>query len=232
MAHLARRPAHAVLLLVLMLTASTAPGDTFYIAPDGSDDAPGTIDAPFATFDHAVALLEPGDTLVVRGGLYLLDGPILLESAGTADAPITIGARVGETPVLDHSANPRHANPPQPRDDDTIAGTRDALGIFIGPNAAWWHLRGLVIREAPYYGIRIYGSDNIIEACVIHDCKAAGLEITGKEGRSPSRNHCPSALREPNSSRLTPWPRTQTARALSSRVSGRKSPWATLSWRT
>ena len=41
-----------------------------YVAPGGSDVNEGTINAPWATFAHAVAELTPGDALYVRGGTY------------------------------------------------------------------------------------------------------------------------------------------------------------------
>ncbi|MBD3336092.1 MAG: T9SS type A sorting domain-containing protein, partial [Candidatus Eisenbacteria bacterium] len=143
---------------------------------------------PFATFEHAIDLAQPGDTLFVRGGTYMLNEPITLDKAGTNGDPIRLWAYAGEEPILDFSSNPRHANPPQPREDDTIAGTSDALGIFVAPGSDWWHLRGLTIRRAPYYGVRVYGSHNIFEMLVLFDHKAAGLELTGKEGWSPSDN--------------------------------------------
>ena len=162
--------------------------ETYYLAPDGSDDNPGTIDSPFATFDHAIAVAKPGDTIYVRGGIYMLDDSIEINKAGAPGSPIRPWALDGETPILDCTDNPRHANPPQPREDDSIAGTADALGFFIAPGGDWWHLKGLIIGNVPYYGVRVYGSNNIFERLFIHDCKAAGLELTGKEGWTPSNN--------------------------------------------
>ena len=161
---------------------------TYFIATDGSDAAAGTITAPFATFDHAIALAQPGDTIYVRGGVYDLDHVVTIDTAGTAADPIRLWAYDGEQPILDFASNPRHADPPQPRDDDSIAATSEAVGVFVGGNAQHWHLRGLEIRNAPYYGVRIYGSDNVFDQLVLHDHKASGLEITGKDGWSPSDN--------------------------------------------
>ncbi|MBD3336630.1 MAG: hypothetical protein GF355_14050, partial [Candidatus Eisenbacteria bacterium] len=183
-----RRGFAAVLAGLFFIGAGGAGAETYFIATDGDDGGSGTIDDPFATFEHAIDLAQPGDTLFVRGGTYMLNEPITLDKAGTDADPIRLWAYADEEPILDFSSNPRHANPPQPREDDTIAGTSDALGIFVAPGSDWWHLRGLTIRRAPYYGVRVYGSHNIFEMLVLYDHKAAGLELTGKEGWSPSDN--------------------------------------------
>ena len=164
------------------------PANTWFVAVDGDDSNSGTIEDPFGTFNHAIGLVEAGDTIFARGGLYLLDNTIWINKAGTACIPICLRAYQDEMPVLDFANNPRHANPPQPRDNDSISATADAVGIFIGPDGEWWHLKGLTIQDAPYYGIRIYGSNNIIEKMTLRDNQASGLEITGKEGYVPSNN--------------------------------------------
>ena len=156
--------------------------DALYVAVDGDDSAPGTFDQPFATIEHAIEVVESDGTIYVRGGTYSLDHSILLAK----DGPLRLFAYEDEIPILDFATNPRHANPPQPRDDDSIAATGDAVGILV--EASGWHLRGLTIRNAAYYGVRVYGSDNTFEQLVLHDNKASGLEITGKDDFAPSDN--------------------------------------------
>ena len=183
-------------MLILMLPWHL-PAETYFIALDGNDSNPGTIDLPFATFDHAIDLVQPGDTIFIRGGLYLLDTPVMIDKAGTEGEPICLWAWEDELPVLDFQNNPRHANPPQPRDDDSIEATADALGIFVAPGSDWWHIKGLRVQDAPYYGVRVYGSHNIFEELILVDNQASGLEITGKEGHVPGYNlvlNCDSFL--------------------------------------
>lgn len=45
----------------------------YYVAPDGDDDAAGTIAAPWATFTKAFQTAQPGDTVYFRGGTYNSD---------------------------------------------------------------------------------------------------------------------------------------------------------------
>lgn len=173
---------------LLVVLATRAGAGTFFIAPGGDDENPGTIESPFGSFEHAIDLLAAGDTLYVRGGTYMLHGNIELAPSGISGSPICMWAYADESPILDFSSNPRHANPPQPREDDSVAATSDALGVYVPAGSAWWHLKGLTLRRAPYYGIRVYGSNNTFERLVLYDHKAAGLELTGKEEATPNHN--------------------------------------------
>jgi hypothetical protein len=76
-----------------------AQGATFYVSPQGSDSAAGTITAPFRTVNFAVTRLSPGDTLNLRGGTYFQR--VTVSISGTAGAPIVIQGFPGETGVLD-----------------------------------------------------------------------------------------------------------------------------------
>lgn len=77
--------------------------DVYTVSPEGSDDAPGTDDEPFATIQHGIEVLEPGDTLLVRGGTYReqVELPYAEMTRGTPDAPITVEAAPGERPVIE-----------------------------------------------------------------------------------------------------------------------------------
>lgn len=100
-----RAAAAAVVLLAALLTPALAPGtaaaaSTRYLAPDGSDAAAGTEDAPWGTFDHALRQLGPGDTLYVRGGEYRELVTLTPYAAGQPDARVTVAAYPGEQPLL------------------------------------------------------------------------------------------------------------------------------------
>ena len=80
------------------------PGRTraFHVAPDGSDENPGTRRKPFATLhaarDAARALgAEEPRRIVVGGGEYLLDEPLVLDAR---DAGLTVEAARGARAVL------------------------------------------------------------------------------------------------------------------------------------
>jgi len=81
---------------------------TLHVAPDGSDDNPGTPAKPFATLERArdairglkkAGKLPRGQVVVVvRGGTYELSRPLELteDDSGTADSPIVYRAEKGK----------------------------------------------------------------------------------------------------------------------------------------
>ncbi len=112
---------------------------TFYVAPDGSDSNTGSKDAPWKTLQHAFTQLDPGETLLVREGVYRAD--LTYERVGTADAPITIANYPGETPVLE----------PLTREPLRVRGA-----------AAWTVFEGLTFQHAApgsnYQNVYVLGS--------------------------------------------------------------------------
>ena len=63
-----------------------------------SDRNPGTASKPFKTISAAVVKVRAGDTIIVHGGNYR--EAVIILASGTAQAPITIEAAPGETPVI------------------------------------------------------------------------------------------------------------------------------------
>ena len=60
-----------ILLLIGGTYVNTAAATTYYMAPGNSSDSnPGTSAAPWKTFTHALPLLTPGDTLILKNGKY------------------------------------------------------------------------------------------------------------------------------------------------------------------
>ena len=80
------------------LPFSVTSGRVYYLAPNGSDNNPGTLASPWATLENATAQLQPGDLLYLRGGSYSFASAVT--SNGTAAAPITIQGYPGEQPLL------------------------------------------------------------------------------------------------------------------------------------
>src|SRR5690606_12633714 len=70
----------------------------YYIAPDGSDDNPGTLAAPFKTFAHADAVVKPGELVYVREGTY--NEAVVLATSGTSTAHVRWEGYPGERAVV------------------------------------------------------------------------------------------------------------------------------------
>jgi hypothetical protein len=79
------------------------PATIYYVSIYGSDSAKGTRESPWRTPGHASRKLKPGDTLIIKGGRYILseyDKDILSPSSGKDRAWITIKGESGYRPIL------------------------------------------------------------------------------------------------------------------------------------
>ncbi|MEQ4304232.1 ricin-type beta-trefoil lectin domain protein [Plantactinospora sp. B6F1] len=110
-------PAVAVLVAAMLpaalapqLPASAAAQETYYVAPDGNDANPGTIQAPFRTVQRARDVVRTvnasmsGDIQVyLRGGRYPVSSTIEFGpgDSGTNGHRVIYAAYPGETPILD-----------------------------------------------------------------------------------------------------------------------------------
>lgn len=83
---------HSMILTILLATFSASPVHSLEIGP--SDD-----------LESAVAELNPGEELILRGGTYLFDENITLRANGTESEPIIIRAKDGQEPLLTQATN-------------------------------------------------------------------------------------------------------------------------------
>lgn len=104
---------------------------------------------PGDDIEAAMNALQPGDELVLRGGLYELSGRFGVSLLGTQAQPIVVRAKDGETPHLHRALA-----------DQNIVDIDDAQ---------WATIRGLEFSGGSA-GIRISGATHLtIEGCEIHD---------------------------------------------------------------
>jgi hypothetical protein len=128
--------------------------EAFYVAPNGSDANPGTMQQPFRTVQHAAAEAKPGDTINIEGGAYC-QRLTITASGNASEGSITFRSKPGETAILDGSC--------------LTPEIGDSAMITIH-NASYIKVEGLEVRNyktadrsrAPF-GIRIYGHGSHIE---------------------------------------------------------------------
>ncbi len=96
---LGRRGIRLVWLLALLGGILPATAATYYVANSGSDDNAGTDPSlPFRTLTRANSILAPGDTCLIRGGLYR--EALRPQVSGTSNAPITFAAFPNEAVTI------------------------------------------------------------------------------------------------------------------------------------
>jgi hypothetical protein len=74
-------------------------GVEYYVAPDGDDANPGTLDSPWATIQHAADTMEPGNVTYIRDGVY--HESVVTATGGTSTGDIVFAAYTNEQPILD-----------------------------------------------------------------------------------------------------------------------------------
>jgi hypothetical protein len=134
-----------------------------YVATNGSDTNPGTIDQPFKTITKAISVAVPGDTIYVRGGSYPLTATISIsasKSGADTSKRYFLLAYPNERPLLDFS---------------NIASGRKGISL----NANYWYIRGLEVKGAGDNGLEINGgSHNIIEFCSFFENRDSGVQLS------------------------------------------------------
>lgn len=172
---------HYKMLALLIIVVSAlllahpvgAQGQIYYVATNGNDANPGTLAQPFATWQKAINLAQPGDTIYLRGGVYAVSGNrdwgvSIVGRNGTAANPINLWAYQNEVPILDAAG---------------LTSTGELRGLYI--SASWWHLKGLEIRNVPMHNgtAFVYGllcencNNNKFERLNIHHNQGTGLAI-------------------------------------------------------
>lgn len=123
---------------------------TYYVSPNGDDSNPGTINEPWHTIQHAADMAAPGDTVLIRNGVY--NEQIIISHGGNATIGyITFSAYPGEAPII------------------------DGKGVNTGNNgfviqASYIKITGLEIRNWPDNGICSWNAGYLeISDCRIHD---------------------------------------------------------------
>ncbi len=100
-------------------------GGDYFVATDGNDNGPGTIDQPWATWQKAFNEARPGDTVYFRGGVYYSTGRKEINpekhggpvgASGTRENPISYmgyppDVMNGNMPILDCSNHCGNAEP-------------------------------------------------------------------------------------------------------------------------
>ena len=84
---------------LVLLTASAANAEDYYVAPNGDDASTGSATSPWATIQHAADTLQPGDTVFVATGTYAEQ--VTPKNSGTASQPITFTVAPGAEVIID-----------------------------------------------------------------------------------------------------------------------------------
>jgi parallel beta-helix repeat protein len=169
---------HSPLVAILALLSASAclRAAEFYVAPNGDDSYPGTIEKPFKSLARGQEAASPGDTVWIRGGTYEFSGTeiavgVLLNKSGEEGKRINYFAYKDEVPAFDFF---------------NLKTPVRIKGFSV--TGSWLHLRGIEIRGIRQiltntnesWAIRIEGGSNcIFERLNLHDNQGPGFFIAG-----------------------------------------------------
>jgi len=142
---------------------------TYFVSPSGDDLSEGTIGTPLLTINKAVDLVQPGDSILVRGGTYMLQTTIRIKEKQNAreDARIYLWAYNNERVIIDGSTIP-HTDK---------SSFKMARCIYVNHEANYWHFKGLELCNAKDNGMKLEGSYHIVENCKFYSNNDTGLQI-------------------------------------------------------
>jgi hypothetical protein len=154
-----------------LLVALPANAENFYVAPTGNDSAAGTEGAPFRTVERGQQEASAGDTVFIRGGTYSFSGTsatvgVAFSKSGAQNNRINYFAYPGEIPIFDLF---------------NLTPQQRVTGFDV--TASWIHIKGLEVRGVQQevvgdsWGVRVRGSNNILEQLNVHHGEAPGIFI-------------------------------------------------------
>lgn len=135
------------------------PPATLYVSPNGSDSNSGrSVDAPLRTVQRAANIVQPGDVVYLRGGVYPIQ--VGFNTSGTSSQPIVWTSYPGEWAVFDGSDQPQMES--QHR-------------IWV-TNVSWNAFLNFEVRNSPREGIWINNAhDNVFQNIVTHGNHYSGI---------------------------------------------------------
>jgi hypothetical protein len=117
---------------------------SYYVSPDGDDNAPGNESQPWGSVQYAVESAQPGDTVCFRGGIYPPEEAIHISQSGTAEDLIVFIAYPGERAILDGG------------------GTVTEMFIFE-QHASYLRLSGFTLQNFTIWGIELSGENRFVQ---------------------------------------------------------------------
>lgn len=154
--------------MLLMTGIMNMNAGAIHVTTTGNDDNSGEASAPLLTLHKAVELCQPGDTIWVHGGRYVISERIKIpEKATSPEKRCYMWAVPGEEVIIDGSGM-HHTK---------MEEFKMGRCIYVNHLANYWYFKGLTICNAEDNGMKIEGSYNIVEQCVFYDNNDTGLQI-------------------------------------------------------
>ena len=151
--------------VALLLLSTPAFANTLYVSPSGNDASSGTLTAPLATPQRALALAAPGDSILLRGGAYTITRSLQIILPG-----LTVSSYPGESARI-------------------VGNTTDVVDLtsVIVIYAARVTLDRLELEGGSYYGVKVDDHFGPVQGVTlrglyVHHTGRDGLKIQQADG--------------------------------------------------
>ena len=135
-------------------------GQTIIVTSDGKTTGDGTEESPL-DINTAVSYAQPGQTILMKNGVYDKWVTINRSVCGTADKPINLVAESIST-------------------DGTDGVVLSGAGLTVIGN--YWHVYGLYVKDSSGVGIQVSGNYNTIDMCTVNHAANSGIQISRNGG--------------------------------------------------
>ena len=135
-------------------------GQTIIVTPDGKTTGDGTEESPL-DINTAVSYAQPGQTILMKNGVYDKWITINRSVCGTADKPINLVAESIST-------------------DGTDGVVLSGAGLTV--LGSYWHVYGLYVKDSSGVGIQVSGNYNTIDMCTVNHAANSGIQISRNGG--------------------------------------------------
>ena len=137
-------------------------GAVYYVASNGDDANPGTLDYPWQTIQKAAQTLVPGDTVYIRAGTYFEQ--VIPQNSGASGQFITYAAFPGETVTI----------------DGTGVDVPEYTGLLYIVDQSYIRVSGLRVVHSDYHGIVAEDSSYItFDHNYTYDTYSSGISSWG-----------------------------------------------------
>ena len=135
-------------------------GQTIIVTSDGKTTGDGTEESPL-DINTAVSYAQPGQTILMKNGVYDKWVTINRSVCGTADKPINLVAESIST-------------------DGTDGVVLSGAGFTV--IGSYWHVYGLYVKDSSGVGIQVSGNYNTIDMCTVNHAANSGIQISRNGG--------------------------------------------------
>lgn len=139
-------------------------GQTIIVSADGKSTGDGTEESPL-DINTAVSYAQPGQTILMKNGVYDKLVTINRSVSGTADKPINL---VAESVSKDGT-------------DGVVLS-----GVGLTVIGSYWHVYGLYVKDSSGVGIQVSGNYNTIDMCTVNHAANSGVQISRNGGADNS----------------------------------------------